>query len=265
MTLEACIINENEPMSALEGIRKGAGTSGSRDVLAMPDLGSPTTSGVFKHMSDSSERQVAKLLLSVAEIVTKEIDSEGVNWEDDGADDLPTTVPRLPLRIALNIRRKRTSTLRVRNYSESSDEDNADGEEEEDSPATTDSPVEWNRVRTVSIDDPAESAGEDSIGSNQKSTPIVSPLNSPVTRKLPIRKSTLRALSRKRSVRLPTTTSGNRSTNNKKRLLQPNGIAKGQPVKTILRKKFSWKNYPEVSFKEVLLFSASLQPRSHAD
>lgn len=245
MALETAVISENESMKGCEGTRDGTASRGSKEPLCMPDLGSLNTSGVLQQFVDSSERQGAALLLSVAAIVSKEIDSEGVNWEDDVASLAMIPTPSLQV----THRRKRTSTLRVRNYSESSSDEDEDGV----NPAISTSHLEWNRIRAVSIDDleededgDVECSEEGSVGFPSKSTPIVSPLNSPVTRKLPLRKSSLRALSRKRSVRLPPVANGP-SSGKSKRPLQPNGVLKGNAVKTILRKKFSWKNYPEVS------------------
>lgn len=287
---------------------------------SMNPTGTATTT--ISTASFSQEQKGAAMLLSFAAIVTKEIDSpEGVNWED--ADDqgrhqhllqhhsrlhskqssLPSLSPTKVPSLQEFLRKKRASSaLRIRAF-----------DSIQDGPANTSGRSDWSRIRAVSIDDveehsPASEEEQDadisddhdddhagiSVGGKMtlgpkrnKASRIVSPMSSPVTRKLPVRKSTLRNIGRKRrkTPKLPpigpikngssSNITGNRrkanantsnnSNNNtssnsnattsgtskgrqssKRRVLQPNAPPKTESVKTILRKKFSWKNYPEV-------------------
>jgi len=187
---------------------------------------------------DSRERQGAALLLSVAAIVAKEIGSDGVNWDDDEQSAFPV-LPSMDSPADFVASRLR---LRCSQTSEPSPMSTDEDEEQDDR-------YEWQRVRSVSIDVGDETPEEGEPEEIPSSAPIVSPLSSPVTRRQPLRKSTLRAMNRnkQRSCRsTPATTTSATSPSNSKRALQPQGILKVSNVKTILRKKFSWKNYPEV-------------------
>ena len=188
---------------------------------------SPTTpkNHVFMRTADvpiateQEEERGAALLLSVAAIVTKEIDKGGVNWEDDDLANFPMLPNMDPDRTC-----QRSATL---------------------SPRCSGSPLPssvlntWNRIRSVSIDIPEDLATYRGEKTSALAEAVVSPSISPVSRRFPLRKA---ALLRKR------TTKQESPKNHKRTLLPPKSVSPGHSLKTILRKKFSWKNFPEVSY-----------------
>lgn len=109
----------------------------------------------------------------------------------------------------------------------------------------------WNRVRTVSIDSPVNHCSSKQLSPTRVSLghpAIVSPMSTPVGTGRPIRKASLKLSQKARRdhLRLPKIQRLPLKTNVKdhmKKALQA-GVAKGIPIKKILRKKFSWKNYP---------------------
>lgn len=173
--------------------------------------------------TELEEERGAALLLSVAAIVNMEIDKDGVNWEDD-----LENFPKLP-----NFESERTclpsATL---------------------SACCTESPVPanlfsiWNRIRSVSIDIPEDLAtyrGEKKTASED----VVAPSDSPVPRRFPLRKAAL--------LRKQRTTKAESPRTNKRIQLNSKSASPSSSLKTILRKKFSWKNFPEVSkFRRLL-------------
>lgn len=180
---------------------------------------------VFTQTKESNEHQDASLLLSVANIVLKEIGSEDIDWEDD----LPSDPPPLSLDEAEHIYRRRIER-----------KGDADAKHDSYSLAGTTS-LDLSRIRAVSIDVSDE-------GSSGKSSPIfeqgyssksnaalISPGSSPVSRRNPRRKSNMKTLLLSKHCNIPT-----------RKSVQAKRNVSG-PLKTILRKKFSWKNYPEVS------------------
>lgn len=175
-------------------------------------------------MKESSEHQGAALLLKVAGIVSKEIDSDGIDWEDDLRSDPP------PLSLV------ETENIYLKSVAHTKDSDTADSR-----PRT--SFLSLSRIRSVSIDlsEPEETSsreGSPDLGFSL-GAPIVSPLNSPVnSRRTPRRKSGIKALMLNKHSEMPT-----------KKMVEAKGTLNGHTLKTILRKKFSWKNYPEVSSK----------------
>lgn len=186
---------------------------------------SPTTTKdqVFMRTAESptntaqEEELGAALLLSVAAIVTKEISVDGVNWEDD-----LENFPMLPC----------------------IDHDPTYEERAKLSPRCTESSVpssvfsNWNRIRAVSIDIPEDLA----TYRGEKKAPteaIVSPVTSPaLSRRFPLRKA---VMLRKQSI-----IKQESPRNHKRTLLPPKTASPSHALKTILRKKFSWKNFPEV-------------------
>jgi hypothetical protein len=184
---------------------------------------------IFRRTKEFSEHHCAALLLKVAGIVSKEIDSEGIDWEDD----LRSAPPPLSL--------VETENIYLKSVALTKDSDTAD------SARPRPSFLSLSRIRLVSIDlsEPEETSsreGSPDLGFSL-GAPIVSPLNSPViSRRTPRRKSGIKALMLNKHSEMPT-----------KKMVEAKGTLNGHTLKTILRKKFSWKNYPEVSFKEFLL------------
>jgi hypothetical protein len=125
------------------------------------------------------------------------------------------------------------------------------------SPTSDDERFTWNRVRTVSIDSPPQVfsgmiAPPPKAGANNMThlglPNIVSPMNSPAVRGRPLRKTSLRLCQKKRKqLKLPKITQPTTTVSDakelKKKALQ-SSAARGTTLKKILRKKFSWKNYP---------------------
>mmetsp|Transcript_31341 Transcript_31341/g.51741 ORF Transcript_31341/g.51741 Transcript_31341/m.51741 type:complete len:326 (-) Transcript_31341:464-1441(-) len=175
-------------------------------------------------IKESTEHEGASLLLKVAGIVSKEMDSEGIDWEDD----LRSDPPPLSLVETENI---------FKSVAHSKDSDTGDSR-----PRT--SFLSLNRIRSVSIDlsdpdidmdDTSSREGSPTLGFSL-GVALVSPMNSPViTRRTPRRKSGIKALMLNKHSEMPT-----------KKMVEAKGTLNGHTLKTILRKKFSWKNYPEL-------------------
>jgi hypothetical protein len=209
----------------------------------------------------ASVRDQAVLLLSIADIAKSEINSDGLSklWVDD--EDLPK-FPKLSGQANVSDFKwltPRTETLKDLIMDTSSDH------------------YPSNRVRAVSIEYSPEqhssrferATSPFSLGAPQESNAnIVSPEVSPLSnRRLPFRKQSLRLSHKARKEHLlsssspmssddeeegPARTVSFADTNSKKsKPLQP-ATAKGVIVKKILRKKFSWKNYPEVRHETLL-------------
>lgn len=172
----------------------------------------------------------ASLLLSIADICKSEIKTGGlVNlWRDD------LTLPNFPCLSDATTDAKaltpRTESLR-------------------DFMSTAGNDIyPSNRVRSVSIDSPRlDTVDERKVESpvSFSGAPTVSPLHTPVSnRRLPFRKQSLRLSSKARREHVHPELSIPSSPRSGKALQGP--CAKGVQIKKILRKKFSWKNYPEV-------------------
>eukprot|EP00546_Thalassionema_frauenfeldii_P004193 CAMPEP_0178926336 /NCGR_PEP_ID=MMETSP0786-20121207/18473_1 /TAXON_ID=186022 /ORGANISM="Thalassionema frauenfeldii, Strain CCMP 1798" /LENGTH=326 /DNA_ID=CAMNT_0020601441 /DNA_START=56 /DNA_END=1036 /DNA_ORIENTATION=+ len=179
---------------------------------------------VFTQTKESNEHQDASLLLSVANIVLKEIGSEDIDWEDD----LPSDPPPLSLDEAEHIYRRRIER-----------KGDADTKHDSYSLAGTTS-LDLSRIRAVSIDVSDEgSSGKsspifDQEYSSKSNAALISPGSSPVSRRNPRRKSNMKTLMLSKHCNIPT-----------RKSVQAKRNVSG-PLKTILRKKFSWKNYPEL-------------------
>lgn len=196
---------------------------------------------VFEKSSDTEHRDAA-LLLSVAAIATKEIHIDGASWSaDDGVKRMGSlSIPTI-MNLAKKEARKNSSLQLSPRLSSLVSVSEMDYQNEGLSPSTTllDG---WNRVRSVSVDEERSGSPIHSSGAA-----IVSPLSSPISNQRPLRKPMLRPWSsRKRELSASSTFSAGGGADSK-RPLHPNGVRHGRAVKTILRKKFSWKNYPEVS------------------
>jgi len=199
---------------------------------------------VFKHSAkESAESRVAALLLSVVAIATKEVHIDCNKIETN---EVPKTlsklsIPSLPVERLSPVS---TPSPRLSSLVSISEIDyNIEGLNKNDHPTAT---TGWNRLRAVSIDSPDEETFCDSPSPNfKKGSAIVSPFHSPVSIQMPLRKPTLRVLNkRKRDLISPPAPSAGDGIHN--RHLQPPGVLRSLSVKTILRKKFSWKNYPEL-------------------
>jgi len=231
----------------------------------------------------ASDAREAELLLSFTTIAEKEIRSMGSParlWDDD--EDLqafPTLpnfggAPRLPVTLASPIcslkkplsrtwfplMQPRLASPMVQSTTSSTEGDLSDSTYSTDD--SKDHEGSWKRLRSVSIDSPVfESPGVlTSLASGTAN--LVTPLNTPVLvrgLKLPMRKARLRQA--KKAKRERRSSNKGKKTNtttvappvpaeaaddNKKRSLKAVVVPKGKVVKTILRKKFSWKNYPEL-------------------
>ncbi len=244
-------------------------------------IGGLTEHQVLADTRNETEQELAALLLEVHDIATKEVDTMDGGYhlwssddEEEDDEELPT-FPKLAFRKESYIC---SISPRVRTLSM---EDTHHPKTRCD-PTPKHLP---SRVRTVSIDSPFCSQADKSreapaspvmttttIGGS--SANIVSPHTSPVQRgtrrvpsPIPLRKSTrcrrvstssssstmlgkaADKLRRKNhhdeeSSSLPT--SPKSPSMKSGRPVQPR-VVRGNPLKTILRKKFSWKNYPEVS------------------
>jgi hypothetical protein len=176
----------------------------------------------------SSENEAVSLLLSMSNIVSKELMSNADIFDDD--DD--------------SSKDSRSSTNSNENFGTPTAACQSPTHDEDDR-------FTWNRVRTVSIDSPVNqglSKQSEATIMSLGHPAIVSPMSTPVGRYRPIRKASLRLSQKARREHLklpkiptlPTTTDVKE---HKKKALQ-SSVAKGTPIKKILRKKFSWKNYP---------------------
>jgi hypothetical protein len=190
---------------------------------------------VFVRTDGATEkRNAAALLLSVAEIASKEIRVCGFVWDDDEEPTLVRPKAIFPKMISKWDRSKLTPRFAV-DY----DSDRFDDMEDLELPPTNDL-FAWSRARAVSMDSEGFRASPDS---HRKSTSnIVSPESSPISRCLKVpRKRGLRPIKHKRNYSVDTSDSSHAE----KRAL-PNVKHGGRAMKKILRKKFSWKNYPEL-------------------
>jgi len=194
---------------------------------------------------DSTEHQVASLLLSVSSIVLKEINSEGIDWEDD-LNSIPP--PPISLVDTDNLYRRTNERYNINKAGDADDDAN-----NRKSPVnnrlsgfmTSSSTFDLSRIRTVSMDmseDGSSRGSSPALGCSSPSSPrsntnMISPLHSPVSRRNPKRKVNIKFKNlplNSKLCKIPT-----------KKSVQAKGNTNG-PVKTILRKKFSWKNYPEL-------------------
>jgi hypothetical protein len=184
--------------------------------------------------------EAAELLLSMSNIVSKEIMNNALIFDDD--DDSSKD--------SRSSARSTTENLLTPSLAHHQTSTNS-----------LDDRFTWNRVRTVSIDSPLHLYQSDEIAVSLGNPAIVSPMNTPVGRGRPVRKASLRLShkAKREHLKLPkmpqliTTISVN---DHKKKALQAS-VAKGTPIKKILRKKFSWKNYPGKGFDSHLVMLAS--------
>jgi hypothetical protein len=225
----------------------------------------------FLHKTPDDLVEAAAALSELSTIANKEITTRGnAVWEDDVED-----FPRLPdfSNTAESTAKSSWLTMdpRIGSMKEilkrPSDDVSSTTEGSSDDTSTSDysgqSPDDsndyaWKRARTVSIDGPAPASPKilksNVLGSfpNKGDLNIVSPMNSPVTQRLPLRKARVRRAQKAKRERRPKQTSSKKTqqsadaTEDKRRSLSSVTVPRGKTVKKILRKKFSWKNYPEL-------------------
>ncbi|CAB9501474.1 expressed unknown protein [Seminavis robusta] len=229
---------------------------------------------------DPSDAREAALLLSFTSIAENEIRSMGTSarlWDDEDLDNFPR-LPSLddgaPVAAGIcSVNPSWTPLVQPRLASPMMYESTSDDNSSDSTYTGRDSPIvhqgtkgAWKRLRAVSIDAPPESppvalkpgilSSIKASGRSSTFANIVSPLSTPVLlkpSKLPMRKAKLRQSQKaKRNKKKPNTTplappaKMEAAEDNKKRSLKPVAVPKGKTLKTILRKKFSWKNYPEL-------------------
>lgn len=183
----------------------------------------------------STENEAANLLLSMSNIVSEEIKTNAFVFDDEDFDSgRSTSSTSSHDEIFLTPR-----TSLTKDY-----DDNL---------------FVWNRVRTVSVDSPNAS----------RDLAVVSPTNTPKVRSPKVRKQKRQTPKAKRGLaRMPnlpklsqTEIKGEEKSKGLEAAIRAS-IAKGKTMKKILRKKFSWKNYPgtELAVMSPLLImrSASL-------
>lgn len=164
----------------------------------------------------SSENEAANLLLSMSGIVSDEMKSNACLFDDE------TMVNAMQSSVCGN---EILLTPHAPTYSTKSDNLFA-----------------WNRVRTVSMD----STG---VHCSARSLAVVSPTTTPVKRGRQSIRKTSRRLSKKakrdflKIPKVPQLSQPVDSTGQLKKSLQ-RSVAKGKTIEKILRRKFSWKNYP---------------------
>jgi hypothetical protein len=179
--------------------------------------------------NELSEVQGANLLLSFASIVSKEIDEEDVDWEDDIRCSFPLGVVD-------------TENLFVDRGTSNKDLDFTGRTKI----SVTNIP---HRIRSVSLDvcDESQDGSINEVSLSSSRSGLVSPTDSPVI-------SSINRRNPKRGAKMKSLTLNKRSEIPTKKSVEAKGKL-NRPVETILRKKFSWKNYPEVSTSDWLIYS----------
>lgn len=195
---------------------------------------------VFTRMDGATEKHnAASLLLSVADIASKEIRVGGFVWDDV---EQPTLVRPKATILRMSSSKWDRSRLTPR-FALDYESDHDDDMEDLELPPTNDL-FAWSRARAVSMDSEGFRASPDSQHRKSSASNIVSPESSPVSRRPQVsRKQGLRQIKRKRNYSID---SSSDSSHGEKRTLS-NAKYGGRVMKKILRKKFSWKNYPDVS------------------
>ncbi len=201
------------------------------------DRGARSVSAIYQH---DTEDDVAKLLLSMSDIVSNEIKNNAFAFDDEGdhcsRDDSSRCSHESNQDMLL-------LTPRLMNESPT----HCDAER-----------FNWTRVRSVSIDSPLHTSLltptvldelPKSCAFSLHRPALISPLSTPVGRARPLRRASLKLAQRikQENIKLPklpqlppVTVDVNEY---KKKALQ-SSLTKGMKIQTIGRKKFSWKNYP---------------------
>lgn len=192
-----------------------------------------------------TEDDAANLLLSMSKIVTNEIKNNSHAFDDEG--DFCTGDASSS---SFHATRQENLLLTPRERSQSPTECDAER-------------FNWSRARTVSIDSPLHAglltpkASNDhhleNFGLALGRPALISPTSTPIGRGRPVRRASLKLAQKSKRDHLkvpklppmaPVTVDVKEY---KKKALQ-NCVAKGAKIQTIGRKKFSWKNYPGMSF-----------------
>jgi len=197
-------------------------------------------SNLQPHRNDT-EDDAAKLLLSMSNIVSNEIKNNASVFDDE--DD--------------NCSRDDSSR-----HSHASNQENLllTPRESTQSPLQLDEErFKWNRVRTVSIDSPLHTslltpkttneALDSSCGFSLGGPALISPNNTPIGRGRLIRRASLKLAQKAKREHLklpkmPQMLPTNIDVKEYRKKALEASLAKGTKLKTIGRKKFSWKNYP---------------------
>jgi hypothetical protein len=193
-----------------------------------------------RHYRHESENDVAKLLLSVSNIVTNEIKNNSHAFDDEG--DFCTGGDASSFSHA---RHQENSLLTPRETSQS--------------PTECNERFKWSRARTVSIDSPLHNCLLTPKVSNEKSLEsfrlalgrpaLISPMSTPIGRGRPVRRASLKLAETSKQEhlkvpKLPQMAPVTVDVKEYKKKALKNCLAQGLKMQTIGRKKFSWKNYP---------------------
>jgi len=222
--------------------RNAAGGLGTEDSDSRKNLmHADHPSANYRH---ETEDDAAQLLLSMSDIVTKEIKNNAFAFDDEG--DHYSRDDSSRCSHDTHEDEHWLLTPRDRNQSPS----HQDTEE-----------FNWTRVRTVSIDSPLHSSlltprSMDEDLQKYCSVPLVrpvliSPLSTPIGRGRPLRRASLKFAQKIKQEhiklpKLPQLPPVTVDVNEYKKKAQQSSLVKGLKIQTIGRKKFSWKNYPEL-------------------
>lgn len=160
----------------------------------------------------------------------------------------------------------RLSSPMMEESTSSAEEDSSDSSYNGEDESANTKEQAWKRLRAVSIDSPVpdtpKGRSSNVLGASAAAN-IVTPLTTPVVlrgSKLPMRKARLRQAQKakrerrssgasagsKKSATTASVAAASEAAEDKKRSLKTVTVPKGKVVKRILRKKFSWKNFPEL-------------------
>lgn len=217
--------------------------------------------------------EAASALSMFSQICNKELISRGTTilWDDDeGFPCLPDLSNGMASDSQVSSMNPRVGSMREilnrpsddTSVSSSSETDASTARSSGQSPCFSLDEPAWKRIRSVSMDGPVPETPKttksnvlSSLGSDFN---IVSPMNSPVTQRLPMRKVRARKAQKAKRDRRQKHSSSKahlrqetEASEDHRRSLNTVTVPRGKTVKKILRKKFSWKNYPEVSANSV--------------
>ena len=242
-------LTSSEYPKSLAATRSSNVMKNSRGALSMSNEINLTSA--FHLPQDPKDKEGVELLLGIATIVSKEIANSDKEIFDDGnVDDFLTLNKNSFVEPAVTIHQASTSTG-PKEFPPSFNEGNN---------------FAWHRIRTVSIDNEHGSPRRSPIGQKNLATKtksvslpaVVTPVD---TRLRTIRKPSIKLLANKGKkdrvkfsktsahVTHNTNTPNVMSQHKKKAMIQSNATTKA--ITVIHRKKFSWKNYPGASFKEL--------------